>query len=158
MRKISWLKLAVLLIGFLVCVPLHAVDKADWNNLKQLVAGQEVRVLLNDGSSHQGSFQSQNDEAIVIRSTTGEQALPKSEVRKVSVKGRSRRGRNAAVGVAVVGGAGAAFGALVDSAFSTYPKGTAAFAGIGAGVGAIVGAVIPTGRWHEVFRAEKRRA
>jgi hypothetical protein len=104
------LGLLVSIFGLLVGVPLWAAepqrDNSNWDNLKQLASGQEIKVVLNDAKSFQGKFQSVSDEALVIRLATGEQTFNRQSVLRVSSNGQSHRLRNAALGavIGVVGG------------------------------------------------------
>ena len=156
------LGLMVSLLGMIVAVPLWAGapprDKANWDNLKQLAPGQEIiQVVLHDAKSYQGLFQNVSDQAMVVRLATGDQIFPRESILRVSSKGRSHRGRNAGIGAAI----GVGVGAALSSAFAHYASNeggnSAAYAGgavaVFTGIGAGVGAALPTGGWHDVYRA-----
>jgi hypothetical protein len=138
-----------LMMGVQVAVAEPRPEKANWDNVKQLLPGEEIRVVLNDAKSYRGLLQTVTDQAIVVRLATGDQTFARENILRVSAKGEPHRGRNAALGALIGMGAGAAaFGA-------GYQDGYAALAGLvpGGGIGAIVGAVLPSGGWHEVYRA-----
>ena len=124
----------------------------NWDNLKELASGQQVRIVLNDAKSYQGKLQSLTDDVIVVRLKTGDQTFERQSVLRVSRKRRPHRGRNALIGV----GAGVltliAYDATgcQDCDQSTKIGDAAA----GALLGAAVGALVPTGvGWHDLYRA-----
>lgn len=132
-----------------------------WNNIKQLSPGQELRVVLNDAKSFQGRFQGVSEDALVLRLAAGEQTFNRQDVLRVSIKSKSHRGRNALIGLAVGLGAGVlvgvaspelgqgkcAQGSCVNAASVAVPG------FVGAVVGTGIGAAIPTGGWHDIYRA-----
>jgi hypothetical protein len=133
--------------------------QAVWDKLKQLSAGQEIQVVQKGAQSSQGTFRSVNEEAIVVNQAGGEQTIDRQSVVRVSTKGRGHRKRNALIGAGIGAGAGAGIGAGIDSScncangFLPSNTGVYVLAPLGAIVGAIIGAVIPSGGWHEVYRA-----
>ena len=129
-------------------------DKTKWGNLKQLVPNQQIRIVLDDAKSYRGEIRSVREEAIVVRLATGEQTFRRESVLRVSTRGPSHLRRNALIGAGIGVAAGAATVAGICQA--TYCKGPVeAIVGvtIGAPLGALVGFVIPTGGWHDVYRA-----
>jgi hypothetical protein len=137
--------------------------RADWNNLKRLGRGDQVRVVRRDSSSYTGEIQAVGDGAITVRTGPAEKTFSREDVLRVSVKGRSHRRRNALLGLLIGAGAGVA----VNVAFpemgagrcaqpwpACVDAGSAAAVGLlGGAIGAAAGAAIPTGRWQEVYRA-----
>jgi len=95
----------------------------------------------------------------VIRSGEGEQTLARDQVKRVSIRSKGHRGRNALIGAGIGAGAGLGIGASIDNNCSktsivcTGNKGkailTPAFGLLGAGIGAL----IPAGGWREVYRS-----
>jgi hypothetical protein len=157
--------MTVLMLGFIEVASVNAAEpkssQANWESLKQLAPGDNLRIVLNDAKSYKAELKSVNENAIVVHLASGEQPFPRETVLRVATKGRSHRGRNALIGLA----AGAGTGVIVGVASPELGQGTcgqgscanaasASLAGAaGAVVGAVVGAVIPTGRWHDVYRA-----
>ena len=148
----------IVLLGVVTFVPLAAAaprqDKGNWDNLKQLAPNEQVRVVLNDAKSYRGEFQSVTEGSIVVRVATGVQSFAKENVLRVSTKGTSHTRRNALIGAAVGFGAGTAI--IAAACMSDDCKGAVApilGATLGAPLGALVGFVIPTGGWHDVYRA-----
>jgi hypothetical protein len=129
-------------------------DQANWDKLKQLSSGQEVKVVQNDAQSFQGNFQSMSDDAIVLRLAAGDQTFPKQNVRRISARGERHRMRNALIGAGIGAGVGLGVGAASDSPNGFLPNiGKEVFTPVGGIIGAIVGALVPTGGWHEIYRA-----
>ena len=160
-RSALLVALALLMTG----VPLRAADNrnavSNWDNLQQLAPGDNLRIVLNDAKSYKAKLESVNDNAIVVRLASGEQTFPRETVLRVSTKGRSHRGRNALIGLAAAAGTGVIVGvASPELGQGTCGRGSCVDAGMvaalavwGAGIGSVMGAVIPTGRWHDVYRA-----
>ncbi len=159
LRHTLWLGLSALILGLMVAGPVWAAelqrDKANWDNLKELVSGQDVQIVLNDAKSFHGKFQSVSDEALVTRLATGEQSFNRQSVLRVSSKGQEHRGRNAGLGAAIGFGAGAAIGAATGSSQEIGGRGAPALVGavIGLGIGVGVGVALPSGGWRDVYRA-----
>ncbi len=138
------------------CVSLRAADprveRSNWDNVKQLLPGEEIRVVLKDLKSHRGLVLTVSEDALVVRTAPGEQTFKREILLRVSSKGQSHRGRNATLGALIGGGAGAAIAASApkyDRRFWVLIVGLP----LGSMVGAATGAVMPTGGWHEVYRA-----
>jgi hypothetical protein len=137
--------------------------QAAWDKLKQLSARQEIEVVQDGAKSSTGNLRSVTDEAIVVSTATGEQTISRQSVLRVSSKGKGHRKRNALIGAGIGAGAGLGIGAIMDSrdkcsqgtfCLNILPNGGKEIVTpLGAIVGAIVGAVVPSGGWHEVYRA-----
>jgi len=163
MRQVKssvYLGLLFLSLGIATSPALGGDDKnqANWDKLKQLSVGQEVQVVQNDAKSNRSSFRSVTDEAIVVSTATGEQTISRPNVLRVSSKGKPHRMRNALIGAGIGAGAGAGIGAAIASCTSgcygfTRGNVTGVTSAVGGITGAIVGAVVPTGGWHEIYRA-----
>jgi hypothetical protein len=132
-------------------------NTAIWDNLKTVTPGAKIQIVLKDQKSYVGKFQTASDAAIVVRLETGDQTFSRQDVLRVSTKGKSHRLRNALIGFGVGAGVGLGLGAAGDSSCGGncfFPKlGEEVFTPVGAIIGAGVGAALPTGRWHEVYRA-----
>jgi hypothetical protein len=131
-----------------------------WDTVKQLPPGKEVRVTLVDGRKLRGGIQSVTDDTLVLTSKSTE-TLSRATVSKVATKGKSHRGRNALIGLGIGAVGGLAAGVGFDH---TCPANGCAFIGknagkevltpLGALIGVGVGALIPTGLWHDIYRAK----
>ena len=138
-----------------------------WDNLKSLTPGQEIRVVMKNVKSYQGKFESLSDDGITLRQAAGEQTLARQDVLRVSRKGQNQRKRNAVIGAVVGAGVGLAGGLAANHIIWSHANCTTGppcgyppnphWEIIGplvvAPAGAVIGAVIPSGRWHEVYRA-----
>ena len=150
--------MTVLMLGFIGIGSVNAAGpkstQANWESLKQLATGQEVRVVLNDAKSYEAKFQSVTDDAIVVRLVTGEQTFTRESVLRVSTKGKSHRLRNAALGAAIGVGLGAIWAASTSRNDSEAQAiGWVVIPPLTGAAGAGVGAFLPTGGWHDVYRA-----
>ena len=136
-------------------------SQSRWNDIKQLAAGQQIRIVLNDAKSYEAKFQSVTDEAVVVRLATGERTFERQNVLRVSTRGKRHRGRNALIGLAVGAGAGVIIAvASPELGTGKCAQGSCVDAGtisqlgvVGGAVGAGLGAAIPTGAWYDVYRA-----
>jgi hypothetical protein len=143
---------------------------SSWDNLKSLTPGQEIRVVMNNVKSCQGEFESSSDDGITLRQAAGEQTLARKDILRVSQKqGQNHQVRNALIGTAVGAGAGLGTGLAANHviwshtnctegpAFNCgYPPFThwgIVLTPVGGLAGAIIGGLVPTGGWHDVYRA-----
>jgi len=156
-RRIKPVLLCVILVPVLGMAQ-SAQDS--WDNVKQLKPGQQIRVVLNDAKSYTGQMGSVSDEGLVIRTGGGEQTLERQNILRVSSQGKSHRGRNALIGLAVGAGAGVVIGvASPELGQGKCAQGSCINAEaptltgfVGAAAGTALGAVLPTGGWHDVYR------
>ena len=164
-KHIFAIGITVLMLSFIGIASANAEEpkstQANWESLKQLVAGQQIRVVLNDAKSYSGQFQSVKDEGLVVRTGGGEQTFERQNILRVSSQGKSHRGRNALIGLAVGAGAGIVVGVASPelgqgkcAQGSCVNAESAALAGVaGAAIGTGLGAVLPSGGWYDVYRA-----
>ncbi|MGH9449677.1 MAG: hypothetical protein ACRD11_03965 [Terriglobia bacterium] len=143
------------------------VRSSSWDNLKSLTPGQEIRVVMNNLESYQGKFESLSDGGITLRQAAGEQTLARKDILRVSGKvGQNHRVRNMLIGMAVGAGAGLVIGRIPYFVTRNCTEGPAfncgsppnphleeALTPVGGLAGAALGAAIPTGGWHDVYRA-----
>jgi hypothetical protein len=158
MKRVIETVLPLLLVpGFSLAQPLQN----NWDNLRQLAQGQQIRIVLNDAKSYSGQFQSVTADGIVLRLGKDSQTFERQDVLRVSTRGTSHRGRNALIGLAVGAGTGVIVGVASPelgqgkcAQGSCVDAGAVSIPGFWGGVlGAGLGAVIPTGGWHDVYRA-----
>jgi hypothetical protein len=149
--------LVFMLLGIVLASQFSLAQRGDWENVKQLPQGQDVKVRLLNGKSYRGPIQSVTDDRIILGSG---QSVQKPDVQKVLSKGRSHRGRHALIGAGIGAAAGLGFGAAVDndctktSFFCTGNSGKAIATPLFAVVGLAIGAALPSSRWHEVYRGK----
>ena len=131
---------------------------ADWNNLASIDGAAEVRVQLSGLHAARGKVQSVTADSLTMGSGSAHETFMRQQILRVSVKGKSRRRRNALIGLAIGAGLGGALGGAAASSCSGTICGSYGGAaigsgiGAGAGVGAAIGAVLPAGGWHEIYR------
>lgn len=151
--------LSLSVFGIAVLSAQFCLGQSDWSVVQQLSSGQVIKVILKDGASRRGSFESADDGGVVIRSGKSEQTFSRDEVTRLLVKGKSHRGRNALIGAGIGAGAGLGTGAAIDNDCSktsivcTGNKGKAILTPVFGLLGAGIGALIPSGGWHEVYRS-----
>jgi hypothetical protein len=138
---------------------------SSWDNLKSLTPGEEIHVVMNDAKSYQGKFESFSDAGIMLRQAAGEQTLARKDILRVSQKiGENHRVRNAVIGTVIGAGAGLVIGlgpyyvkrnCTIGSECSPPPNlhRMSILTPVGGAGGAAIGAAIPTGGWHDVYRA-----
>jgi hypothetical protein len=129
---------------------------ANWSTLNQLAAGSEIRITLISGRTLRGFLQRVTDDSLAINAATSQESLSRQDIRRVALKRPGHRGRNTLIGLAIGAGGGLAAGAGIDardnsSWFRNFGK--AVFTPLGAIVGTVVGVALPTGGWHDVYRA-----
>jgi len=127
-----------------------------WANLSQLVPGTEIRVVLSGGRTLRGHLQRVTSDSLAINAATSQETLSRAEIKRVQLKRKGRRGRNTLIGLLIGTGGGLAIGAAADhSARDTWFRnfGKAFITPLGAIIGTVVGVAIPTGGWHEIYRA-----
>jgi hypothetical protein len=139
---------------------------SSWDNLKSLTPGQEIRVVMNNVKSYQGKFESLSDGGITLRQAAGEQTLARKDILRVSRKGQSHQTRNAVIGAFVGAGAGLVIGLGpyyvernctegpdFNCGYPPNPDWVKVLTPVGVLAGAVIGATVPTGGWHDVYRA-----
>ena len=126
-----------LLIGLISEVGLAQTPRALWQNLQQVKAGQDVRVVRRNSSVTKGKFHHSSQDGISLEIKKQVIEIPGDDVLRVDL--RKGRGRHIAIGAAI----GAALGIATNARGSTEGGWTAIFIPIGAGAGAGVGALLP---------------
>jgi hypothetical protein len=154
-RNVS-LGLSVLGLVLLSGYPLSAFEsqpgKANWDNVKQVLPNEQVRVVMNDGKSYRGLIETASDTDMKIRIAAGDQTFAREDVSRVSVKTTSSRGSHAAegAGIGFLGGF-----ALFTAATANPLAGVVGGLILGTPAGAVIGAVLPARGWHDVYRVPK---
>jgi hypothetical protein len=157
--------MTVLVLGYIGISEVHADEakstQTNWVYISQLAPNQPIRVVLNDAKSYTGQLRSVSDEGLVIRMGESEHTVERKNILRVSTTGRSHRGRNALIGLAAGTGPGIIVGiaspelgqgkCAQGSCINAESAGLAAF--LGAVAGTAVGAALPTGGWHDIYRA-----
>jgi hypothetical protein len=153
--------LALLLVGLAgnAAAERQATPSEKWARVTQVAPGTEIRVTLVGGRTIRGYLQKATADSVAVNATTSQEMLLRAEITRVQLRHESHRGRNALIGLGIGAGGGLAVGAAVDlsrrgGSWDWFPNaGKEVFTPLGAIIGTVVGAVIPTGGWHEVYRA-----
>ena len=93
--------------------PCVASDSSDWANLSQVRAGEKIQVVREKMKTVNGRFESFSDDSIVVRQKSADVVVPKREVVRVTITGRSKRLRNLAIGAAAGAGTGFLIGHII---------------------------------------------
>ncbi len=149
---------------FSVSLPAQEPGKHSWENLQQVRVGQKIEVVDTNLKKLKGTFLSFSEEAISLRVGKDEVGVQRPNVLRVSLREKSKRLRNALIGMAIGAGAGVAaveICAHASSGFSCSGQDFRAIAyailvPVGLGVGAGIGAAFPPG-YQTIYRAEGKR-
>ena len=141
---------------------------SSWENLKSLTRDMEIRVVMKNVKSYQGEFESLSDDGITLRQAAGGQTLARKDILRVSwMKGQNHQSRNTLTGAAVGAGAGLGIGLAANHVIWSdvncdigpecspppNPHWSKILTPVGGLAGAAIGASLPTGGWHDVYRA-----
>ena len=131
----------------------------EWDTVKRLPSGSQVRLSLTNGRKLHGGLLNVTDDSVLVAVSRSNQTLTRVTITRVAIKGASHRGRNALIGMGVGAGVGLAAGAGIDHAcvadcFLGHNIGKIVFTPLGASLGLGVGVAIPTGGWHDIYRAK----
>jgi hypothetical protein len=135
----------------------------NWDRVKQLAPGEELRVTLSGGHTVLCRFQSATDDAMMVAAGSVQETMGRPMIAKVSSKGQSHRGRHTLIGLGIGAGAGLTIGAVIDArscsgkgwCLNFFPNaGKEVFTPLGAIVGTLVGVLTPSGSWREVYRSK----
>jgi len=121
-------------------------DLTAWQNLHQLVIGQEIEVKTSDGRSLQGPFVGFDDQSIGLHRKQQDITIPRTVVSRVRLHPGKSRGYTW-IGAVLGAGAGAGVGAGIGEHVANQSGGDfrnlkPAIIGVSAGIGALVGAII----------------
>jgi hypothetical protein len=132
--------------------------ESDWGNLRQLRVGDKVEVVRYNLSKHKGKMLAWTEESISLRLKNQDVTIPREEVYRVTWLSKSKRGRNALIGLVVGAGVGAVLGATIRGDLGADDPTAAAVAAsltLG-GIGAGVGAAFPS--HPTIYRAPRRKS
>lgn len=131
-------------------------EENSWAALNQLSTGQRIAVELLNTGLHHGEFLTFVDDAVSLTSKDRAITVQRSEVRRVSLRGPSKRLRNTALG-AVCGAAAGALAAAANKGRSERGFVMGVNTLIGIGVGAGIGAALPANRYRTIYLADSRQ-
>ncbi|MGB6876271.1 MAG: hypothetical protein WBD87_09585 [Candidatus Acidiferrales bacterium] len=143
------------LLAIMPCVLWAKGNRAVWENLTILRAGQKVEVIDKSLTRHSGRFSSVDDRTIIIHDQSGDHTIARPDVLRVNARGH--RLQHALIGLGIGAGGGAAVGAASGGCSSgsciglTRNQVAGIGAALGGAIGAIIGAVLPA--HNTVYRA-----
>lgn len=125
---------------------------SDWSSVRQLLPGQNVRILTDSAIAQAGTLRTAQDDALTLAIGGQDQRVARSSVRQVSVERKSRK-RNVWWGLAI--GAAASVVAVsvqCKGESSSCNEGAPAWFYSLAGAGVAAGALMPPRTaWREVY-------
>jgi len=144
MKRVS---VTLLLLLWVPGFGLAQSSQGNWDNLKQLHAGQKIEVVDSSMKSLRGPFVSVSEEAITLQAGKSQESIERAKVVRVSVRDTSHRTRNMMIGAALGVGAGLALTVPLEiqqsnegNSFVGAMAGvTVGLGGAGLGLGAIPG-------------------
>ena len=134
-------------VAVLLIATCAAQDRSDWQSVAQVQPGTKVRLSLKSHPAVTDSFKGSTSDQI----TVGAVVAKREDVLKLELyrSGGWSRGKTAAVGALIGGGAGGAIGAAAGGChqgdFICFSRGTtgAVLGAVGAIIGTAIGALIP---------------
>jgi uncharacterized protein YcfJ len=144
----------ILMLAAMAATAGWSADPDSWDAVTRIPAGASVEVIHSGLERTEGSFANATGEAIVVSSASGAVRIARGDVRRVSVRGASRKKR-ALLGAAIGAGLGAAafaIGAHSGDIDIRRDLVTGAGAVAGGGIGAALGAA--TGGLKTVYRSQ----
>ena len=129
------------------------VREDNWDQLKRLGTGQRVEVIERNLKRIKGNWAGVSTDALSLRVAGTVLSIPRADVFRVSLLGKSKRPRNALIGLAAGCATGLVSGAALDRSFSEDDEhlGKTIFTPIGCGAGAAIGAALPG--FETIYRA-----
>jgi len=133
----------------------------EWDNLRELRAGQQIEVIDMKLKSQRGAFTALSSEGIGLAPSKGEITVERANVLRVTLREGSKRLRNTLLGAAIGAAAGGAVMAvwvrraqpIGEFRGEYYDVGKWIFLPAGLGAGAAIGAATPG--YRTLYRATK---
>ena len=149
---------------FSISLPAQELGEHSWGNLQQLRVGQKIEVVDTNLKKYKGTFLSFSEEAISLRVKKQEVGVQRPNVLRVSLREKSKRLRNALIGMAIGAGAGvaaveicayASSGSLPCAGQDFRAVAYAILVPVGGAAGAGIGAAFPG--YQTIYRVEGKR-
>jgi hypothetical protein len=149
-----------MLLPILSFAAVAQTSASNWDTLKMLAPGTEVRVASANAKPIQGALESVTDSDLVLRQAGGPKSFGRTQILSVSVKGKDHRLRNAMIGLGVGTAAGLAIGYGIE-----HCSRNGGWCGLDEGVGTAIGGVAGlvggtltglfwhTGGWRKIYVA-----
>jgi hypothetical protein len=154
MRTRTHFSRVLFLIQSLCLIAAGQAPSSNWDSVKTIALGTEVRVTAGNSKPVRGKRASVTDSSLVIGKSSIAHAFPRGDVHNVSVKEKGHRVRNVLIGMGAGLAAGLGIGAAVANNCSGIGCGgfRVAVGGlIGLGGGAVAGFELLSGKWRRVY-------
>ena len=163
MRQTTFFVLGAFLcsMGSVTAAAQPPAPASNWNSVKMLAPGTQLRVAAAASKPVQGTLQSVTDTELVLLHKATRQSFERSAAINVSVRVNGHRRRNTLIGLGVGTGAGVAIGAGVGAAQArnchgflcglTVDVDTAVGGAVGLVGGILTGVFWPTGGWRTIY-------
>lgn len=161
-RQICIISMAFYLVGLGATSTLSLAsepqtNKANWDNLKGLAPGEEIKIAVKQGKSEAGTLRGMTEDGIVLRLGSENRSFDRQSISAVYAKHEGNRARHALIGALAGAGVGLAIGAVADARDRNQwllpSPGKIVFTPAGAIVGVAVGALLPSGNWRKIYEA-----
>jgi hypothetical protein len=112
MPKPTYLSRAVALIPILSLAAAGQVPTSNWENVRMIAPGTEVRIAAGNSKTIRGKLESVTDSnlIVIVIDATGKQSFQRPDIHNVSVKEKGHRLRKVLIGMGVGTAAGLAGG------------------------------------------------
>jgi hypothetical protein len=135
------------------CVTSARNNRAAWENLSTLQAGQKIQVVEMNSKKDKGTFLNVSETAISLQLADGVRTIQRQDVRNVKLMKHAHRLRNTLIGAGVGFGAGFGIGVATENRdVISHLENRLLGGGIGLLGGAVVGALLPSHK--TVYRAK----
>ena len=153
MPRATYFSRTVLAIPLLSLAAAGQAPRSNWEGVKVLAPGSEIRVAAGSSKPVQGKLESVTDSNLILSNATGVESFQRPEVHSVAVKKKGHRLRNTFIGLGVGIAAGLGIGGAAASGCKELLCELAipVYAAVGLIAGTVAGLVWPTGRWRQVY-------
>jgi hypothetical protein len=145
---------AVVLLPMLCLVATGQTLTSNWDSVKMIAPGTEVRVTAGKSKPIRGKLESVTDTSLAVSGETGTRSFSRPEIRSVSVKKKRHRLRKVLIGMGVGTAAGLGIGAATGNGCNGIAcEGVHTVMGglIGLAGGVVAGLVWSSGEWRQVY-------
>ena len=129
--------------ALLFLLAVNTAFSAGWEAVQRIPPDTKIAVRTDQRDDLRGTFVSANETVVVVHSKSGEQSIPRADIKRVRVADPSRRIRNGVLATAIGAGVGLAIGFAIcphcpnEGAPAMY-MGPLAAIGAAAGAGAFL--------------------
>ena len=153
MSRTTFFSRAILVIPFLSLVAAGQAPTSNWDTVRALAPGIQVRIAAGKSKPVRGKLESVSDSNLIVSNATGVESFQRPEVHSVAVKKKGHRLRNTFIGLGVGTAAGLGIGGAAASGCKEFlcELAVPVYGAIGFIAGTVTGLVWPTGGWRQVY-------